>query len=142
MPNQLSVCLGIVTPWDSLEAFAAQVGDTWLTDHVRSTCRIAAPSSDIEVLGAVVGSASARDAQFADHVLALGALHESLGSLSDASLELVLGRLCADVARVSYLMRLGGASLSEQVVGLHDTQQRRYLGNVLGGSSDSNAAAS
>ena len=70
---------------------------TWLTERVRRTCRVGEPNSDIEVLGVVVGSVEGRNAQFLDKVRELGVLHDSLVSLVDAPVDMVLGRKCMDV---------------------------------------------
>ena len=93
----------------ALATFAAtRVADTWVTDRVRRTCRVGEPNSDVEVLGVVVGAPEARNAQFMEKVHQLEALHDSLSSLDDAPVEMVLGRKCVDVSRVMYLMRMGG----------------------------------
>ena len=133
MPDCKSVVRLVGHP-DALRAFEGSAeADHWLTDRVRATCRIQEPNSDVLVLGAALGSPAAREAQFIEKVGALTELHGALATLGDAPVEMVLGRKCADVSRVSYLMRLGGSSLSEHVVSQHDAEQQRFLGDVLGG---------
>jgi hypothetical protein len=119
------------------EALLAHAADPrnaeWATDHVRATCHIGEPNCDVEVLGAVVGTAAGREAQFHAKVNKLSELHDALCTLAEAPVEMVLGRLCADVSKVNYLLRLAGASLSPEVVSCHDSEQRRFLGTLLGG---------
>ena len=133
MPDCKSVVRLVGHP-NALRAFEGTAdADHWLTDRVRATCRIQEPNSDVLVLGAPLGSPAAREAQFIEKVGALTELHGALAALGDALVEMVLGWKCADVSRVSYLMRLGGPSLSEHVVSQHDAEQQRFLGDVLGG---------
>ena len=119
------------------EALLAHAADPrnaeWATDHVRATCHIGEPNCDIEVLGAIVGTDAGRETQFQTKVDKLAGLHDALATLAEAPVEMVLGRLCADVSKVNYLLRLAGDTLSPEVVSSHDTEQRRFLGTLLGG---------
>ena len=119
---------------EALLAHAADPhGAEWVTEHVAATCHIGEPNCDIEVLGAVVGTTAGREAQFQAKVDKLAGLHDALCTLAEAPVEMVLGRLCADVSKVNYLLRLAGGSLSPEVVSRHDSEQRRFLGTLLGG---------
>ena len=112
---------------------ALPVNATWVTERVRNTCHVPPPNSDTEVLGAIVGTPAACNKQFLDTVNKLTGLHDELNSLDDAPVELVLGRKCADVSRVTYLMRLMGHRISPETAKQHDREQHRYLENVFGG---------
>ena len=83
--------------------------------------------------GGLIGFSRGTRGPVIEKVGALTEFHGALATLGDASVEMVLGRKCADVSRVSFLMRLGGSSLSEHVVSQHDAEQQRFLGDVLGG---------
>ena len=54
-----------------------------------------------------MGSNAGRARQFVDKVGQVANLHASLSSLLDAPVEMVLGRLCADVSRVNHWLRGG-----------------------------------
>ena len=141
MPDAKTVARLVGHP-EALLAHAADPRNAeWATDHVRATCHIGEPNCDIEVLGAIVGTAAGRETQFQAKVDKLAGLHDALATLAEAPVEMVLGRLCADVSKVNYLLRLAGDTLSPEVVSSHDTEQRRFLGTLLGGGLHDTAFA-
>jgi hypothetical protein len=114
---------------DAVEAF----NETWLTDRIQQTCQVGEPNEATEVLGAVVGPAAAQEAHFLERVHASSELRGSLAEVADPATELTLGRLCADVSRVTHLLRASGASVSEAAAGQHDAALSDFVARTLGG---------
>ena len=112
---------------------------SWLTPYIERTCKVRAPNSSIEVLGSVVGTAAAVISQFDERVQATGAIHTAIEQLCDPAIELTLGRSCADVARVTHLLRTSGDIIVEGPVGEHDLMQQAFVERVLGGDLGSTA---
>lgn len=118
----------------ALQAFAtSDNASTWLTERVTRTCRVQEPNSPLEVLGAMVGPGDAQQSHFKNKLGKVAGLHQSLLALGDPPVELVLGRMCGDVARVAYLLRVSGHALGHDALQQHDDQLRTFLDNVLAG---------
>ena len=66
----------------------------------------------IEVLGAALGSTAKGDAQFADRLRKLTELQCGIADIDDPGVKLTLGRMCANVSKVSYLLWVSGTGLS------------------------------
>ncbi len=119
---------------DALEAFeASEEAASWITPRMQHTCRFEPPNSPIEVLGSVIGSSEARDAQFKQKIDKLSSLHAAIGQLEDPQIELSLGRISSGVSRVVHLLRTNGRFLSPDVVAEQDNHQSRFLSHVLAG---------
>ena len=111
----------------------ASFDDVWLTDRIRRTCQIGEDNGHIEVLGAALGPASIREAQFSDFVGKLRDLHASLAEIADPAAELTLGRACVDVSRVVHLLRASGDVLSSDATAEHDEALTDFVSTTLGG---------
>ena len=122
---------------DALDSF----DEAWLTDKVRRTCQIGEPNSPIEVLGAMLGPAHARELQFQSRVHKSRDLHDALAEVADPAAELTLGRLCANVSRVNRLLRVSGTMFSEGALAEHDDASDLFVARTLGGDLPSHAAA-
>ena len=120
-----------VTPVGHPDALAA-LGDGWLTPYVRRTCQVREPNATVEVLGTVVCDDDAVRSQFDACVGRTAQLHQAIEQLGDPATELTLGRSCADIARVSHLLRTAGDIIAGGAVGEHDLQQQRFIERVLG----------
>ena len=72
-------------------------------------------------------------AQFEECARATGGVHQAIEELCDPAMELTFGRPCADVVRVSHLLRASGDVIAEGPVGEHDLQKQAFLERVLGG---------
>ena len=113
----------------------------WVTDRISRTCKIGAPNAHCEVLGAMAGPPSACTAQFRERILALQSLHQSLGEISDPAVELTLGRACANVSKVTHLLRSNGHQIDSDALALHDEAMDAFLDSTLGGELPDNALA-
>jgi hypothetical protein len=118
----------------------ASFNDVWITDRVRRTCQLGEPNSSLEVLGAMVGAAPAREAQFLDRVQKTRDLQGAIAEVADPATELTLGRLCANVSRVTHLLRISGTMLSEAVLAEHDEASDFFVARTMGGDLPSHAA--
>ena len=119
---------------DALAAFeASDAAATWITERVSTTCRVQGANTALEVLGAMVGPLDAQQSHFRSKLDQVAALHERLLSLGDPPVELVLGRMCASVTKVAYLLRLSGNALGADALQQHDGQLRDFLDSVLAG---------
>ena len=115
---------------DALAAF----DDVWLSDRVRRTCQVGEANSAFEVLGAVVGGpATTCDTLLRQRVGALRELHSKLAEVNDPATELTLGRACADVSRVTHLLRASGQLFSAGALEEHDDVIDAFVARSLGG---------
>jgi hypothetical protein len=101
-PSELKSVAKLVGHPDSLE----EVGNSWATPYVRSTCRIAENNGNGHVLGVDFGNVGATTAQFEDLLNKVHDLHKAIISIGDAGSELVLLRRCADVCKTTHLLRV------------------------------------
>ena len=91
------------------EAACREVGDSWVTDHIRATCRLPGPNAPSEgVLGVDI---SQGEAQFKSACSKMVSTREAIAGLGDAASELVLTQFCADVCKVTHLLRAHGTGL-------------------------------
>jgi len=122
----------------------ASFSEDWITDSTRRTCKVGEPNSPEEVLGAMLGPQEARDEHFQSRVQKTKELQETIPEVADPATELTLGRLCANVSRVTHLLRVSGTMLSERVLLEHDDASATFVARALGGDlpahSDSQAA--
>ena len=117
---------------DALQA----IEDGWVTEAVRHTCKLAAPNSCSEVLGATTGC---QDELFESRLRLLRDLHGNLAQVDDPAVELTLGRACADVARVIHLLRAGGDGVSEGLLEEYDAALGSFVDHTLGGDMPQHA---
>ena len=123
---------------DALASFDG-TESTWQTAYVKATCNIDAPNSPSMCLGSVVGDAEAKEHQFENKVAKVKELYNSINALLDPATELILGRSCASVGKVSHLLRTSGGTLSEDLCSRFDEAQEEFLDRTLAG--DLGAAA-
>ena len=106
------------------------IGDTWVSDYIRRTCKVGRPNVPVEVLGAELHRLRE---QFSDITDRVGAIHDAISSLDHVSTELVLTRFCADVCKVTYLLRVAGPSMDDDLLDKYDKQGRSSMERILGG---------
>ena len=106
----------------------------WLTDYVRSTCRIMDTNSPSVVLGATIG----HDDDVTHDALAICGkvrrLRERIGDINHPGTELVLTRRCCDVAKLQYWLRCYGDTLADNVASSFDRDLRTGVEHTLGGA--------
>ena len=81
----------------------------------------------------MVGPLEAQQSHFRSNLDQVAALQEKLLSLGDPPVELVLGRMCASMTKVAYLLRLSGNAIGADALQQHDGQLRDFLDSVLAG---------
>ncbi len=99
---------------------------------MQSTCKVMPSNSPTEVLGASTGGdAAALEAQFTDAVVAATQVQSAVRLLEDTARELVLTRRCADVCKVTHLLRTSGDRLSRAALEKFDTSVRTALDHIV-----------
>lgn len=73
----------------------AEYGDGWITDDIRASCKLPGNNSAAHLLGADIGGSAICRAQFAQRCEEVAQLRDSISSLGESSVELVLSRRCA-----------------------------------------------
>ena len=92
-------------------AACREAGDAWVTDRIRATCKLPGANAPSEgILGIDIKQG---DAQFQAACGQVAATREAIASLGDAATELVLTRSCADVCKVTHLLRAHGVDISD-----------------------------
>ena len=124
-------------------------GHQWVTEHIRNTCRVPGlPGSRLSgespdqahVLGIDFGPEAAATNQFRATTEAVRKVHAAISLLDDAPSELVLMRRCADVCKVTHLLRACGPQVAEDALGEYDAVLRATLERTLGGDIPDAAA--
>ena len=108
-------------------------GDAWLTQYVRDTCELLGNNALAHVLGVEIGDDDVREAQFRSCVEKVDKARAAIAAIGDAGTELVLTRRCADVCKVTHLLRAHGTSVSEASLADFDRKVGVALGTALGG---------
>ena len=80
-----------------------------------------------------------RQTQVTEAMVKIQALHASLADLEDPAVELVLGRQCADVAKLSHLLRAAGPWIPQSSLQAHDSMQQAYVERVLAADLDAHS---
>ena len=111
----------------------AQFYQGWVSEYVRSTCEIQSPNAPVEVLGTCIGADDDVVAHFNACAAKVQVLRDHLEDIGDPATELTLGRSCADVAKVSHLLRTSGRVLGASVVAMFDDHQHGFVSRILGG---------
>ena len=96
------------------EEDVAMVGHDWITERVRRTCKLPGNNSPIHVLGVDIGDDAARDEQFQTTTKTVACGRDQLSSIGDSATELVLTRRCADVWKVTHLLRAHGQAVQKE----------------------------
>ena len=118
-----------------------ECGDGWITERVRSTCQLPGNNATAHVLGVDVGSNRVRDEQFASVSKVVAAGREHIGNIGDAATELVLPRRCADVCKVTHLLRAHGRAVQPATLKEFDDNLDRALTLATGGPPHGEALA-
>lgn len=85
-----------------------EVDGSWATAYVRSSCQIAESNRNGHVLGIDFGGLGVVTNQFDESVEHVGSLHKAIGNIGNAGSELVLLRRCANVCKLTHLLRSAG----------------------------------
>ena len=97
----------------------------WATECVRRTCRVPGDSEAARALGVDFGTAGGPAQQFRDVADKVASAHDALQLLEDAPAELVLLRRCADVCKVTHLLRAAGPQVAR-------AEQQRLVMEAIG----------
>ena len=111
-----------------------EVDDDWATPYVRSTCRIAPNNGNGHVLGIDFGDTGVATVQFEECIDKIELLHRSISSLGSAGSELVLLRRCADICKLTHLLRAAGHIIAPVSLRRFDEHLDRTLSLIVGGS--------
>jgi hypothetical protein len=105
----------------------------WATPYVRHTTRVLGPSESTSALGAPIGGPHViREAMRKSNDKAR-ATRSAILKIEHSPTELVLARLCGDVAKVQYNLRLNGDCMDGDLLSEHDRSLRSTLDFSLGG---------
>ena len=114
-----------------------RIGDDWATDYVRETCAVQPPNANVEVLGALITDSEPHlTSHFNKTAAAAGLTQGAIHSIGDVATELVLTRRCADVCKVTHLLRASGPSIAAEALTSYDAQLKHSLEAVLGSPLD------
>ena len=91
-------------------------------------------SETVKVLGSFIGPDTASDDGLRRALARVEQVRGGIATLEDPGAELVLTRKCADVAKVSYVMRCSGDRLDEDLLKEFDEGLRNAVENTLGGA--------
>ena len=113
------------------EAACRGVGESWISDRIRATCKLPGPNApSTDVLGIDIKQG---DAQFRAACGKVAATREAISSIGDAATELVLTRMCADVCKVTHLLRAHGVDIRDEALGDFDGGVATALATTLAG---------
>ncbi len=105
----------------------------WATDYVRLTCKVHEPNSPTEVLGAIIAQDhAATEAHFLEASAKAAHTHSAIRLVEDTACELVLTRRCADVCKVTHLLRTGGDRVSPEALATFDASVRTAMDHIIG----------
>ena len=117
------------------EAVEQHAQGDWCTEYIQ-TSTSKQQSWDRHVLGIDFGSEDSATAQFRKAAANVSELHDALSTVDDTASELVLLRKCADVCKVTHLLRAAGASIDGAVLEEYDDVLHQSLSRSLGGQLD------
>ena len=113
------------------EAACLEVGEDWITERIRATCKLPVPNAPSkDVLGVDVGDG---DAQFRAACPKVASARTAIASVGDAATELVLTRMCADACKVTYLLRAHSTDISADAMEAFDNGLDVALATALAG---------
>ena len=116
------------------EAAVNNHSDAWITERVRATCKLPGNNTAAHVLGVDIGDADTRNAQFRDLAEKVARGRDKISTIGDSGTELVLTRRCADVCKVTHLLRAHGAKLESSTLERFDTELDKALALATGGT--------
>ena len=85
----------------------------WDTAYIRQTCKVKTMADGAEVLGSVVSSSIGVQALAEKVVRNAAATQEAISSIDHPATQLVLTRQCADVAKLTHVLRTVGDLAAE-----------------------------
>ena len=94
---------------DAIEA----ANDMWCTEYVAASTK-PIPAHGGHVLGINIENFDELSSQFNAVTDEVEALHTNLAQVEDAATEIVLVRVCADVCKVTHLLRAGGIGIATE----------------------------
>ena len=110
----------------------------WDTSYVHDTCKVLHSDAATTALGAIFGDDTTMQAAVGEAIDKAAELREAIADIDHAATEVVLTRQCADVAKLSYHLRLNGDRIGDELLCRFDSDLRRALETSLGGElSDS-----
>ena len=108
----------------------------WLTLYVLDTCKEVQPLDPHICLGVMLGEQQAVSGHFEGIQRKVEELHKAIEEISDPAVELVLKKECADVAKVTNLLRTSGDRLENEAPGwdaaARASLSRSLIGEVAG----------
>ena len=105
----------------------------WDTEYVRTTCKVLPPEGPTLALGAPFGGPAALDTQVSAVLRKARDTRLALLEVGHAATELLLTRLCADVSKLSYQLRLNGDRIRDERLQAFDHDLREAVQLVAGG---------
>ena len=113
------------------EAACREAGASWISDRIRATCQLPGPNAPSrDILGVDIKQG---DAQFRAACSRVASTREAISSIGDTATELVLTRMCADVCKVTHLLRAHGVDICDDAVGDFDGGVATALATSLAG---------
>ena len=112
----------------------------WLTNYVQDTCRILEPNSVVQVLGIDVVASNSISNQFEEVSESVRELQDLITSIGDVGTELVLIRRCADVCKITHLLRAFGPYIDRNCLERFDQHLDIAINTLLSGPIGANAA--
>ena len=94
------------------------VPDEWF--ELASTCQLPGTNAAAHILGIDMGKANSASQQFRELSRQVGELHDSILQVRDTATELILLRRCADVCKVSHLLRANGTNIEADALNEFD----------------------
>ena len=106
----------------------------WITPLVRNTCKLPPANSSVEIFCARVNGGE--EEQFLQASEDAAKVQDAISTAEDAATELVLTRRCADVCKITHLLRVAGPAFSPASLQRFDNSVQSSLQRILGGPLD------
>ena len=104
----------------------------WCTEYVAASTK-PIPAHGGHVLGINIENFDELSSQFNTVTDEVEALHTNLAQVEDAATEIVLVRACADVCKVTHLLRAGGIGIATESLDKYDKLLKLSLERIMGG---------
>ena len=121
----------LVGPADKVQEFP----HTWMTERVRSSCKLPGDNAAAHVLGVDIGSADVRNEQFLQTAKTVSIGLSKISAIGDSASELVLTRRCGDVCKVTHLLRAHGPDLEADALNRFGKDPEKALALVTVGGA-------
>ena len=148
--RQVGATRGSTTNGDEIKSIARIVGDSdkiaklgssWITSHVRSTCKLPPAGSTAHVLGIDFGTPTAAADQFLEITKKIEDIHSHLSTIGDCAIELALLRNCASTCKIVHLCRASAPVIPAEILERLDASMRKALDMTLGSNLNEDARA-